>query len=227
MFVICSKCKKVLPSSKFGKGRNKNGLHCWCKSCRKIYHKEHKNEKALYDKEYNLKNKNRIKKERNQWYLKNRKRILKERKEWRKIRKEELKKQKRNYYLKNKEKIKQYRVDNRDKSNAYSKNRRRKDPWFKFRQNLSGRIWKALKGINKSKTTMILIGCDAEYLKNYLESKFSEGMTWENYGKWHIDHIRPCASFDLSKSTEQRKCFHYTNLQPLWALDNMMKGSKT
>jgi hypothetical protein len=51
-------------------------------------------------------------------------------------------------------------------------------------------------------------------------------MNWENQGEWHIDHILPCASFDLTKEEEQRKCFHYTNLQPLWAKDNMIKGSK-
>ena len=51
-------------------------------------------------------------------------------------------------------------------------------------------------------------------------------MNWNNIGKWHIDHIKPCKSFDLTKSDEQKKCFHYTNLQPLWALDNIKKGAK-
>ena len=51
-------------------------------------------------------------------------------------------------------------------------------------------------------------------------------MSWGNYGKWHVDHIRPCASFNLVNEEEQKKCFHYTNLQPLWAKDNLSKGSK-
>jgi predicted nucleic acid-binding Zn ribbon protein len=65
-------------------------------------------------------------------------------------------------------------------------------------------------------------------LLSYFESKFKEGMTWENYGwyGWHIDHIRPCSSFDLTNSEELKKCFHYTNLQPLWGMDNMSKGNK-
>lgn len=70
-----------------------------------------------------------------------------------------------------------------------------------------------------------LLGCTYEQLLAHLESQFSDGMNWENYGEWHIDHIRPCASFDLLDPEEQRKCFHYTNLQPLWALDNLLKGA--
>ena len=73
---------------------------------------------------------------------------------------------------------------------------------------------------------MELTGCTLEELKEHLASKFTEGMTFENYGKWHIDHILPCASFDLLLPEEQPKCFHYTNLQPLWAIDNMKKGAK-
>jgi hypothetical protein len=65
-------------------------------------------------------------------------------------------------------------------------------------------------------------------LFKHLESKFTEGMSWSNYGYkgWHVDHIKPCASFDLSDPEEQKKCFHYTNLQPLWWYDNFKKGAK-
>ena len=73
---------------------------------------------------------------------------------------------------------------------------------------------------------MELSGCSKEELYTFLEAEFSEGMTWENYGKWHVDHIRPCASFNLEDVEEQKKCFHWTNLQPLWAVDNIRKGSK-
>ena len=70
-----------------------------------------------------------------------------------------------------------------------------------------------------------LLGCTYEQLLDHLSSQFTEGMTWDNYGEWHIDHIRPCASFDLLDTEQQRQCFHYTNLQPLWALDNLRKGA--
>jgi hypothetical protein len=92
---------------------------------------------------------------------------------------------------------------------------------------LGTRIRKALGGyIKKSKKTQDLIGCSIEQLWVHLEKSFKTGMTRENYGKWHMDHIRPCASFDLSKPEEQYKCFHYTNLQALWAHENFSKGSK-
>ena len=82
-----------------------------------------------------------------------------------------------------------------------------------------------LKGV-KGFSTMELTGCELPFLKGYLEAKFTEGMTWENHGDWHIDHIQPCCSFDLKEEEEQQKCFHYTNLQPLWASDNLTKGGK-
>jgi len=74
---------------------------------------------------------------------------------------------------------------------------------------------------------MELVGCSVEFLIKYLESKFTDGMSWENRGKergkWHIDHIRPCNTFDLTDENEQKRCFHYTNLRPLWAEDNLCR----
>jgi hypothetical protein len=108
----------------------------------------------------------------------------------------------------------------------YIYNRRKIDIIFKLVGNLRIRINLALKGNPKDSTTLKLVGCSVDFLKQHLQSKFTKGMSWSNYGKWHVDHIRPCASFDLSKVKEQRKCFHYTNLQPLWALDNLRKKKK-
>ena len=70
------------------------------------------------------------------------------------------------------------------------------------------------------------MGCTTDELVAHLEKQFTPGMTWDNwaYRGWHIDHIRPCASFDLADPEQQRECFHYTNLQPLWAVDNMRKS---
>jgi len=110
--------------------------------------------------------------------------------------------------------------------NDYFKDRRKTNINFKLSQYLRTRIWWALKGICKSAKTIKLLGCSIENLKQHLEMQFKPEMTWDNYGKWHIDHIKPCASFDLSKPNEQQKCFHYTNLQPLWALENLIKKDK-
>ncbi len=112
------------------------------------------------------------------------------------------------------------------KKNKYSKKKRAEDPNYKLKAYCRFRIWSALKGLQKSKRTMKLLGCTIDELWTYLESKFTEGMTKENHGKWHVDHIIPCASFDLSDPEQQEKCFHYTNLQPLWAIDNMKKHTK-
>jgi len=115
----------------------------------------------------------------------------------------------------------------KQQSQYHSRKRRLKtDPAFKIRLNLANRINAAIRDNIKSTDTISLLGCSAEDARAYLESKFQPGMSWANYGLygWHIDHIRPCASFDLSKSEEQRKCFHFTNLQPLWAKENLSKN---
>jgi len=102
------------------------------------------------------------------------------------------------------------------------------DVQYTIKQRLSGQIYKAVKrgGGVKSAKTRALCGCSIPELMLHLQSRFKEGMHWNNYGKWHIDHIRPCASFDLTDPEQQRQCFHYTNLQPLWARDNILKGAR-
>ena len=127
------------------------------------------------------------------------------------------------------EKNKQWKAANRERVNAYARTygqqRRDNDPNFKLRGNLRGRLRYALvhQHVEKRYKTMQLIGCSIQFLQGHLEAKFTDGMTWENYGTWHVDHIRPCVSFDLTIVKEQFQCFHYTNLQPLWAIDNIKK----
>lgn len=93
---------------------------------------------------------------------------------------------------------------------------------------LRARIKIVLKGKYQSESSISLLGCNSHNLKTHLEIQFNDGMSWDNYGRygWHIDHIRPCASFDLTDPEQQKKCFHYTNLQPLWAEDNLRKSDK-
>jgi hypothetical protein len=124
------------------------------------------------------------------------------------------------YYLNNKEK----RI--KDSVNYYNK-RRKIDNNFRLKINLRSRLTKAINSKNKSNNTMVLLGIpNIEFLWKHLEKTFKEGMTRENYGKWHVDHIIPCSSFDLSKPEEQSKCFHYSNLQALWAKENLFKSNK-
>jgi len=97
---------------------------------------------------------------------------------------------------------------------------------FKLITTLRNRINSILriKNIKRCTSALKLVGCDLNTLKSHLEAQFQPGMTWENHGEWHIDHIKPCASFDLTSLEEQRQCFHYSNFQPLWAEDNLKKG---
>ena len=87
------------------------------------------------------------------------------------------------------------------------------------------RVHNALKGNRKASSTTELLGCSIEECRKHLEDQFEDGMTWENHGEWHIDHRRPCASFDLVNEEEQRMCFHHTNLQPMWGPENSSKGA--
>jgi hypothetical protein len=123
---------------------------------------------------------------------------------------------------------KAYRQEFKDKINAYYQVYA-KDPQYKIAKNLRNRVYGVLKNQNavKADHTITLTGCSAEYLVKHLESQFQEGMSWDTYGLygWHVDHIVPCASFDMTDSNQQKECFHYTNLQPLWAKDNLSKGS--
>lgn len=106
--------------------------------------------------------------------------------------------------------------------------RRMQLPVNRIKNNLFRRLNHAIACAVKHAPTYELVGCTPDQLKAHLEAAFLPGMTWENYGKggWHIDHVMPCAAFDLTKESEQRKCFHYSNLNPLWGRDNMSKGKK-
>ena len=134
----------------------------------------------------------------------------------------------REYYLRNRDKILQdsKSVKFKQRRNKRHRERRKKDMHWRTLDNCRRRINSALEGKTKSASTEELIGCSIEYLNKHLENQFTEGMGWDNRHEWHIDHIRPCASFDLSDPAQQRECFHYSNLQPLWAEDNMRKNDK-
>lgn len=143
--------------------------------------------------------------------------------------------EKRKYYASNKEKKQKYdvlyRIINKDKIAAYKK------AWEKLdrtkvesiiKRNLRRRIVHVIRGAIKSDSTMNLIGCTIEQFISHIESQFSKGMSWENYGRygWHIDHIVECHRFDLSDPEQQKKCFHYSNQRPLWWTDNLTRPRK-
>lgn len=137
----------------------------------------------------------------------------------------------REYRTRNKERIdarvKKWLRDNRDRVNANQRNRRRTDPQFRLSNNLRCRMNTALRnhGTKRDYPMEKLLGCTVAELMDYLSKRFQSGMTWDNHGQWHIDHIKPCAAFDLTDKEQQMMCFHFTNLQPLWSEDNLAKGA--
>jgi len=120
----------------------------------------------------------------------------------------------------------EYRKTDKGKKHrrGYMLTRRHTDINFKILTNLRNRLKHALNGSLQKEKTLKLLGCTIEQFRSYLEPKFTSGMSWSNYGEWHIDHIKPCSSYDMSDPVQQAACFHYTNLQPLWAIDNLKKG---
>ncbi len=241
---ICTKCGKEKILSKFGK-------HPWCKVCKRIADKEYndknkekiakqtkkyrdKNKEKISQKakKYRDKNKEKIRVKKKQDYEDNKEYILTRNKNWLKKNKVKMDKYLKEYRIENKKqiqlKVKEYKIRNKEKINKQSVQKRKDDSNFRILGNLRTRLSKVLKGNSKSKSTIELLGCTIHELRKHLQSQFLKGMNWDNYGKngWEIDHIKPCASFDLSDPKEQKHCFNYTNLQPLWGEDNRTKADK-
>lgn len=139
-------------------------------------------------------------------------------------RKEYLAKYRRKQLIENPEKVRQR--NRKGAKNFYLKTK--KVPKYIILRRLRGKLWDTMNSIKLAKkvSSRKLLGCSINEFKLYLESRFKKNMTWDNYGKWHIDHIKPISKFDLTIEEEQKKCFHFTNLQPLWALDNIRKSNK-
>jgi hypothetical protein len=178
-----------------------------------------------------------LKAKQNKIYYEKNKDILREKKKlYYKKNKEVIDEKHKKYYNKNRNKIleylKTYRINNKEKRSNYQRiyvNKRLKNDFnFKLERTIRHRVKMAIKNNKKSESVLNLLGCDIQTARKHLESLFKTGMTWENHGLygWHIDHIIPCSYYDLSDYEEQKKCFHYTNLQPLWAKENLKKSCR-
>ena len=116
-------------------------------------------------------------------------------------------------------------VHGKEVKREWYKRKSSEDPNYKLARLLRHRLYLALRPSDTAKrvSAVLSLGCSIAYFRVYLEGLFQPGMTWENQGKWHIDHIRPMSSFDLTDPEQQKAACHYTNLQPLWAEDNLKK----
>ena len=119
------------------------------------------------------------------------------------------------------------RTTNREYRRAMDAKHRRDKSNYYISKLLRCRVRSVLKGVKKSKPTLTMLGCTLEQFRQYMQAQFKRGMAWNNMGShWHIDHIIPCSSFDLSNPEQQAICFHYTNMQPLEAFRNRKKHAK-
>lgn len=150
----------------------------------------------------------------NQWRKHNKKRIHQYREKYYADNKESLDKYTKNYYYANRSSVTAY-------YRRYHRSRRDNDPLFRIRAHLRSRMYQLLRC--KSENTEHILGCSFEEFKEHIEKQFTEGMNWDNHGEWHLDHIIPLASAITEE--EVIKLNHYTNFQPLWAFDNLSKGS--
>lgn len=225
---FCKRCSQNKQLSDFGVNKlNKDGLWLYCKDCAKdiarayreknidlIRHKKalNINKSREWNKLYARRNKEKMK----AYYHENKK---------------ELRLKQKIYREKNKEKIKligkNYQINNRDKLRKYGSNyvckRRKSDCLFKLKMNIRSRImcmFKKNKWTKNTKSEKIL-GCTFEFAKKWIEKQFKKGMNWENHGEWHIDHKIPLAY--AKNEQELKELCHYTNLQPLWGLENLKK----
>ena len=216
---ICRICTKEIDIINFPKRKDaKDGYRNECKEC---YNKARK---ELY-----LSNIEHEKDVRKKYYINNIEKIKEKNKEYVKKNEEHLKKYRREYYEKNKEKIseqkKKYAKQHQKEITLKRKEKRHNDEKYYYeiylRNKINNYLYRYGK-IKKKNNVQEILGCSYEYFKKYIESKFVDGMSWENRGKWHLDHIIPLAS--AKNYDDLVRLNHYTNFQPLWAYDNYKKG---
>jgi hypothetical protein len=156
---------------------------------------------------------------------KNKKKIAEKKKKYREEKKQEIAEKRKKWYKNPK---------NKEKVNKYERDRRNTDPLYKLKGNLRSRFYDAIMAKNayknKKHDTFTYICCTIAFVLQYIESQFTDGMSWDNYGrgddKWNMDHRRPCESFDFNIEEEIFMCWHWTNLQPMWQPENLSKGDK-
>lgn len=236
---ICTKCGIEKSLSEFHKNKDgRLGLAAACKKCKSIHHK---NVRAKNPDKYNEKTKKwvelnpeKVKEGKQKWYKANRKKALKKIKEWQGKNPATLKKNSQDWLIKNPGYNRDWRKNHSARNNKncreYMKHRRETDPKFKLSCNMRGAIGASLRGNKNGRHWEDLVGYTLDDLKKHLEKQFKDGMNWDNYGKngWHIDHKIPISAFNFTKPEHRdfKRCWALSNLQSLWAIDNMVKHNK-
>jgi hypothetical protein len=215
----CQICNKEFVKNK------SNQVHCSSKCREKKKNIKIQNDPVLKQAKYLIKKK---------WVSRNKEKIKIYKKNFNeKLKLDPVKHQKqleavRKWKLENKQRaLEQNRKSRKKMFSKWKKQKKLIDPSYHISETIRSYLSRSIKGkILKKKKTEEIVGISFNKLVAYLESKFEPGMSMSNYGKWHIDHIKPVTKFDLTKPGELEKCFHYTNLQPMWARDNIIKSNK-
>lgn len=202
------------------------------------YRKANKTRIADYHSKLYKENKGQHREKARKYYIENKENVDAKNRRWRKANPERAAELSREWASRNpdraRENVRRWEIENKEwigeRRRAQRRNRRENDPAYKLVCGLRASLHSALRKGHKRFSAMALLGCDIEELRAWLEASFQPGMTWENWsngpGNWNIDHIRPIASFDLSREADQKACFHYTNMQPLWWVENMQKKDR-
>lgn len=232
---ICKKCNELKNVNDFDKSsRSKDGYFYMCKLCKKEYSERYysKNKESIKIRsdKYYKNNVENYRKKHNQYYQDNRDEILERTKLYQKNNREIYILRSREWALNNQDKVIENKNNFKDRHpnyhTEYISNRRKNDNLFRLIMNVRRRLLLYLnsKNIKKNNKTFEIIGCTPEIIKKHLESQFTDGMSWDNHGEWHIDHKIPLSSAKTEEEVYQLA--HYSNLQPLWAEENLKKSNK-
>lgn len=196
----CTKCQTDRELTEFYRNKSsKDGLQQYCKPCKKAQNDSWRKRNPAYNEKWH---------EKNPSY----------RKEWREANKESLA----SY-------SKEWRGANKEHINTYARSRRANDPAMRWVHNTRTKLHRILHSAGSHPETLELLGCTGQEWRDHLESQFTDGMSWDNYGKgdskWGIDHIIPVSSFDQSDPEQRAICWHFSNTQPLWHIENVLKGN--
>ena len=188
---------------------------------------------AASQREYYQNNKEKFAARKREYYQNNKEKMHASQREYYQKNKEKITARQREYQQKNKEKItarqREYQQKNKEKISEYQQKRYINDPEYAMLRRLRSRMRSAVisAGLDKKcATSKELLGIDTKGLAEWLQSQFTDGMSWDNRSDWHVDHRIPCKAFDITDPEQQRICFWYRNLQPLWSYDNLSKSDK-
>jgi len=235
----CTKCGKELPLDQFSKRKRKGdriGYQSWCKGCNRLassrQYRGNPEKKRVKSNEWRKNNPEKVRVNVSRWVKNNPEKARASNARWRKNNPDKCLANAYRWRNNSQAEYKAYLIRwheaNPGYSTNYTRERRSIDLNFKIAGNIRAAMGMAIRCNSKSGHTVELLGCSIEFLRVYLENQFMDGMTWDNYGRygWHIDHVIPLSHFDMSDPKQQKRAWHYTNLQPLWAKENMSKGAK-